>query len=163
MAIFDQDFVKFDGDQVTIKFTVTDSVDISTFRGWFGLSSATSYATLGSAASIEKYTGTPNSPSWTTPNAGAGCSGVTYIGSTGNQMDIYTDHIFVYIDYLDFEDGSTGNTLFPYNGGFGATGNYYYELVISENGDQCSSVVSAQGFLDMRQALFTSQQYRGVY
>jgi len=159
MAILNQDFIKFDGDQVVLKFTVTDNVNITNYRAWFGLSSATSYATLSSADLIEKHTGTPASESWL---QGTGCTG-TAIPSTYYGIDVSSDHLFIFIGYSDFEDGTSGNTLFPYNAGFGGNGNYYYELVMSETGDQCSSTVSAQGFLDLRQALFNSQEYRGAY
>lgn len=155
MAILNQDFIQFEGDLFTIRFIVSDSTDITGYAAWFGLSQATSYSTLSSAGMIQK-----RSTGWINASSDAGCS-ATNVGTTNDGISVNSTYLDIFLVYSDFGTGATSD--YPHDGGFNSSGNYYYELVLSESGGQCQSIVAAQGFLNVQESLFTENDYRGTY
>lgn len=166
MAILNQTWERMDGDFITLKFTVVDNTNISNYRAWFGLSSASSEAEYDTADALIRHTGLTgapggtNSPNWNTPT---GACSATAIGTNYAGIEMESSFLVIHIGYALFENGTTGNTLFPPTGGFNNNGVYYYELVLSPTGDQCSATVVADGNLSVEESLFQSQGYRGDY
>lgn len=166
MAILNQNWERMDGDFITLKFTVVDNTTINSYRAWFGLSSASTSADYDTADALIRHTGQTgapagtNSPNWNTPT---GACSATAIGTTYAGIEMEPNFLVIHIGYALFENGSTGNSLFPPNGGFNSNGSYYYELVLSPTGDQCSATVVADGFMNVEESLFQSQGYRGTY
>ena len=169
MAILNQNWERMDGDFITLKFTVIDNTNISSYRAWFGVSAATDEADFDTADILVRHTGTSGapggttSPSWLNFSTNPNCSPSIQIPTTYTGIDMEPNFLVIHIGYAPFEDGNTGNTLFPDDGGWFNQGLYRYELVLSPTGDQCSSMVAADGYMDVNESLFQSQGYRGTY
>lgn len=166
MAILDQNWERMDGDYITLKFTVIDNTNIYNYRAWFAISAATDDDEFATADALIRHTGSgtdANSPSWVSTSGNANCNPTTQIPTTYAGIEMESNYLVIHIGYALFEDGSTGNTLFPPTGGYSNTGNYRYELVLSPTGDPCSSTVVADGYMNVDVSLFQSQGYRGTY
>ena len=131
MALLNQDFVKFDYDTFQIRFTITDATtSLSSYRAWWGVSSAATGTTI-----VEKA-----SSGWTVPTFPSG-------GNTQIQMGVSS--VTVKLGQSDFGIGK----LLPNT-------TYYHELVLSSDGDEDTSVVVASGEFTVNPSLFTSESYR---
>lgn len=153
MAQLNQNFVKFEGDNFAIQFTVVDSTNITGYKAWFGLTYASTYALITTSNTIIKRTS-----GWLTPGSSpdTACS-ATYVGSNTGGITVNAFSVDITINYADMEDFTpTGNAI-------GGTANYLYELILSSTGGQCRSTVATSGFMDIREALFNAQDYRGDY
>lgn len=141
MAELRQDFVKFEHDEFLMRYVVVDSTNILGWRAaWFltrSLTSPTTGNTIRRRANTWNTTTCTNSPTAISTANGFPTTGVTLASS----------YFQVNVQYGDFDDFVPGDQA-------------YHELVLSENGDQCKSLVVSSGFITINTSLFTEQPYR---
>lgn len=146
MAEVKQDFIKFSKDYFNIRYTVTDSTNISNYRGlWF---MTTNFASPTISNTVMKRHDTwMTSANWTctvTPSIG----NINFAVTDTTGFTIGTSYVDITVSYA----------LMAAN--FPPTTSYYHELVLSPDGDPCNSLVVATGWMEVRKALFTEEGYR---
>lgn len=137
MAELRQDFVKFEHDEFIMRYVVVDSTNITGWRAaWFltrSLTSPTTGNTIRRRANTWNTTGCTTSP-----------TAITF-ATTG--VTLASNYFQVTVDYADFDDFVPGDQA-------------YHELVLSEDGSQCKSLVVSSGFITIFPSLFTNDPYR---
>ena len=136
MALFSQDFTKFQKDTFDIKFTITDAtVSLTGYEAWWGC-----------------YSGdVGNYPSTNTPVIEKATAGWTS-GAAGAGITMGSNYILVSLTQADFNGNSVTNKL--------TEGEYYHELVVGNNDSGSDSVVVATGTMYINPSLFTNNDYR---
>lgn len=145
MAVVDQALTVFEEDRLTLRFTFSDLTEnfTSTWKLWIGFAVNSTW------------------PTTTTLIRSKASTGWTYGG--GNDDTDIDDHnvavinnsniMEVYFNQNDFSSNGAGNTL---QGGE----EYYFELVVADDGNEDRSIVAATGIFTVEESLFTVNQFR---
>ena len=150
MASFEQDLTIFEDDTLMLQYTFTDlenTFGASTAAWWGAVSSSGFHPGGDPPSTIPGLTVEKASNNWSGMPVGFPTSGITVV--TNDTI------VRVFFTQADFGASSTPNTT-----GFQTNAEYYCELVLSNNGQDSTSVVAATGKLFISASVFSAAGYR---